>query len=233
MVDVDKAVIARLTSHGQHFEILVDCDAALAVKEGKPLEIRNVLAAMKIFSDAHKGMEVSEKQLEGVFNTSNIEEAAAQIIKKGEVQLTQEHREKLRDQKWRQIVSMIHVNGVDPKTHNPHPPERIETALRDIKFHVDEFHSVQQQVQDALKKLKVVLPIKFEIKQVEVKIGPNYAGKTYPIVKKFGTLLKDEWMNNGYWHGLVEIPGGLEADLYDKLNDATHGEVEVNVVKVK
>ena len=43
MVDVDKAVIARLKKGGKQFEIKVDCDKALEFKEGK-----NVSSAAKI-----------------------------------------------------------------------------------------------------------------------------------------------------------------------------------------
>ena len=34
MVTVDQAIIAKLKTHGQNFEILVDCNAALALKGG-------------------------------------------------------------------------------------------------------------------------------------------------------------------------------------------------------
>ena len=60
---------------------------------------------------------------------------------------------------------MIHRNGAEPTTHLPHPVTRIELALEEAKFHVDEYLSVQKQVQEVLKKLKVILPIKFEVKE--------------------------------------------------------------------
>ena len=40
MVNVDKAVIARLKTHGSNFEILVDCDNAIAFKGGKIDDIK-------------------------------------------------------------------------------------------------------------------------------------------------------------------------------------------------
>ena len=59
MVAVDSAIIARLKTHGQNFEILVDCNNAIALKGGKQVDMRDVLAAMKIFSDSKKGLEAS------------------------------------------------------------------------------------------------------------------------------------------------------------------------------
>ncbi len=233
MVSVDKAIIAKLKREGHNFEILADCNNALAVREGKDIDMHDVLAAMKIFSDARKGMDASENAMKQIFGTNDVNEIARQIIQKGEIQLTQEYRDNLRAEKRRQIVSIIHRNGVDPKTHLPHPPQRIENALAEAKAHIDEFAGVQEQVQEILKKLRPILPIKFETKEIELKIGPVYAPKCYATIKQFGTILRETWQSNGYWVADVEIPGGMESDLYDKLNKLTHGNVESKILKIR
>jgi len=233
MVTVDQAVIARLKTHNQSFEILVDCSNALALKEGRNVDMHEVLAAMKVFSDAKKGMEASETAMRQIFGTSEADEVAKQIIQKGEIQLTQEYREKLRDEKKRQIINIIHRNGVDPKTHLPHPPQRIENAFEEAKFHVDEFRPVQEQVQEALKKLRPILPIRFETKEIAIKIPPDYAPKCYSTVKQFGTMLREEWQTTGHWIAVVELPGGMESDFYDRLNKICHGNLESKVLKIK
>ena len=185
MVTVDSAIIARLKTHGQDFEILVDCNNALALREGKSIDMRDILAAMKIFSDAKKGLEASESAMKQIFGTSDVDEVAKTIIQKGEIQLTQEYRESLREEKRKQIITIIHRNGVDPKTHLPHPPQRIENAFIEAKVHIDEFRPVQEQVQDALKKLRPILPIKFEVKEIAIKIPPDFAPKCYSTVKSY------------------------------------------------
>lgn len=233
MVNVDEAVIARLKMYGQNFEILVDCNNAIAIKENKDMDMKDVLAAIKIFTDAKKGLEASEGDMEQVFKTSNVEEVAKQIIKKGDMQLTSKYRDNLRENKRKQIINMIHRNGVDPKTHTPHPINRIENALEEAKFHVDEFASVEEQLKGVLAKLKPILPIKFEVKEISVKIGPQYAGKAYSIVKNYGTILREEWQNNGYWVGVVEMPGGMETEFCEKINSVCHGEAEAKVLKAR
>ena len=233
MVDVDQAVIARLKTQGHSFEILVDCSNALALKEGRSVDMHDVLAAMRIFSDAKKGMEASSTAMKQIFGTDDANEIAKQIIQKGEIQLTQEYRENLRNEKRKQIVSIIHRNGVDPRTHLPHPPQRIENAFEEAKFHVDEFKPVQEQVQEALKRLRPILPIKFEVKEIAIKLPPEHAPKCYAIVKSFGTILREEWQSNGNWVAVVEMPGGMESDFYDKLNKICHGNVESKVLKIK
>ena len=233
MVNVDQAIIARLKTQGHNFEILADCSNALAMREGKNPDMHDVLAAMQIFSDAHKGLVASENAMKQIFGTNDVNEVAAQIIKKGEIQLTQEYRERLREEKRKQIIAIIHRNGVDPKTHLPHPPQRIENAFEEARFHVEEFKSVQEQVQEALKKLRPILPIKFEVKEIALKISPEYAPKCYSTVRQFGTILREDWQSNGYWVAVVEIPGGMENDMYDKLNKIAHGNLESKVLKIK
>ncbi|HLC37458.1 MAG TPA: ribosome assembly factor SBDS, partial [Candidatus Nanoarchaeia archaeon] len=95
MVDVDKAVIARLKTSGKKFEILVDCDKAIELKQGKNVNLNDVLATDAIFTDVKKGNKAPEKELEDSFGTSDALEISEEIIKKGEVQLTQDHMNKL------------------------------------------------------------------------------------------------------------------------------------------
>jgi ribosome maturation protein SDO1 len=99
MVNVDQAVIAKLKAQGHEFEILVDCNNALALKEGKSVDMHDVLAAMRIFSDAKKGLEASLTAMKQIFGTDDAEEVAKQIIQKGDIQLTQEYREALKENK--------------------------------------------------------------------------------------------------------------------------------------
>jgi ribosome maturation protein SDO1 len=225
--------LARLKKAGQVFEIDIDTNLALDYKTGKNIDIKDILRVEKIFSDAKKGMLASEIQMRQLFGTSDALEVAKIILEKGEIQLTTEYRNKLREQRKKQIIDIIHRNGVDPKTHLPHPITRIENALEEAKFHVDEFKPVQKQVEEALKSLRSILPIKFEIKEIAVKIPAKYAAKSYSIVKSFGKILKDEWQKDGSWVVMLEIPGGLEGDFYDKINALCHGNIESRILKTR
>jgi len=133
MVSVEKAVIARLKTHGQNFEILVDCNNAIALREGKNIDINDVLAAQKVFADAKKGLEASETAMQQIFDSSDAKDVALRIIEKGDIQLTAEYRNNLKEIKRKKILNVIHLNGVDPKTHLPHPIVRLENALEEAK----------------------------------------------------------------------------------------------------
>lgn len=231
MVDVEKAVIARYKSGGNVFEILVDCDNALRLRDGQSVSLADILATDKVFSDARKGLTASSQEIEAVFETTDPDEVAKKIIAKGEIQVTAEHRAKLRERKRKKILDIIHRNGMDPRTKAPHPLQRIELAFEEAKIRIDDHRKAEEQVEIILKQLRPILPISFEKLQVEVRIPSVYAGKAYSVVSAFGKLVKDQWMNDGSWYCIIEIPAGIQGDLYDSVNKLTQGEADTKILK--
>ncbi|RLE51910.1 MAG: ribosome assembly factor SBDS, partial [Candidatus Methanomethylicota archaeon] len=122
MPKADKAVIARLSAFGEHFEVLVDPDLAWAIKSGKSASIKEALISDLVYKDARKGLKASDESLKKVFKTTDVLKVAEEIIKKGDLQLTAEQRRALIESKRRQIIDFIAKNCVDPKTGTPHPP---------------------------------------------------------------------------------------------------------------
>ena len=99
MVDVNKAITARIKKQGENFEILVnDCEKALEFREGKvPLD--EILVINEIFKDVKKGLHASEHEMQKIFGTSDKKRIAGIIINEGEIQLTAEYQKKLREEK--------------------------------------------------------------------------------------------------------------------------------------
>jgi len=227
MVNVDKAVVAKLSKEGKQFEILVDCDKALELREGKPVSMDDVLAVDDIFKDVKKGNMASGHDLQNLFGTTDVREVSKIIITKGVVQLTREHRARQREEKRKQIINIIHRNAVDPKTGLPHPPQRIESAMEEAKVHIDENKSAEEQVDNILGKLKPIIPIKFEKKKVEVIVPAQYSGQCINILKGYNA--KEEWLNDGRLKAVAELPAGVVDEFFSKLNGICHGEVESKI----
>jgi len=223
--------LARLKKGSENFEVVVDPEKAMQAKKGK-LHVQDALIYPEIFSDAKKGMKASEQKMEALFETSDPLEVAGIIIKQGTIQLTSEYRAKLLEQKKARVVSIIQRNGIDPKTGAPHPLTRIENAIAEAKVKIDEFLPAEQQVDDVLKKLQPIIPIKFVTKQIEVTIPAEHAGRAFNTVKQMGKIIKEQWLNDGSWNGVVELPGGMEQDFYDKLNAVTKGSSQAKTIKV-
>ena len=232
MVNVDDAVIAKYKKGNLVFEILVDCENAFKLKHGEIIDMSDVLASDKIFSDSKKGLLASEKDIQNVFSTNNPIDVAKQIIKDGEVQLTSEHRAKIVEKKRSKILEYIRKNGIDPKSGLPHPLQRLELAFNEAKVRIDEHKPELKQVDEIMKKLRPILPIKFAKKEIALKIPGTYAGKSNPVIRNFGKLLREDWQNDGSWICVIEIPAGMQEDLFDKLNSLTKGNVETKILKI-
>ena len=229
MVDVDRAVIAKLNIGGKEFEILVDCDKALELRGGKSVAMDDILAVDDIFKDVKKGEKASEHDLQRLFGTIDVREVGKIIITKGVVQLTKEHLAKQREEKRKKIINIIHRNAVDPKTGLPHPPQRIENALEEARVHIDENKKAEEQVDDILNKLKPIIPIKFEKKKVEVVIPAQFSGRCMHVLKSYNA--KEEWLNDGRLKAITILPAGVVDEFFGKLNGICHGEVESKILE--
>lgn len=231
MVKVDDAVVARWEHAGSRFEVLVDPAAVQDIKDGKAVDLRDKLALDQVFKDVHKGDKISEEHLEKVFHTRDLAEIAKQIILKGEVQVTTEQRHALMAAKQRQIVTYIARNAMNPQTGAPHPPARIEAAMTEAKVHVDPFRPADAQVQEILTKLRPLLPIRIDSVRVKIRIPAQHYPKVIGDLKGFGKLSDEEWGADGAWSGILEIPAGVQTELYERLNARTKGTAETALVK--
>ncbi len=231
MVTLEDAVIARLTTHGTTFEVLVDPDLTLAFRTGdEGVEISDVLAAETVFKDSKKGDKASEEMMKEIFGSTDALKVAEEIIHKGDIQVTTEQRRKMQDDRRKQIVAIVSRRAVDPHSGLPHPPQRIDGALSETKVHIDALKSAEQQLPEVLEALRVILPLKFETRRIAVKIPATHAGRAIGTVKSFGGVEKEEWLKDGSWVVVVKIPAGIQPEFFEKLNDLTKGEVETKVL---
>jgi ribosome maturation protein SDO1 len=222
--------LARLKKAGETFEVSINPDFAIELKKGKNVEVKDCLNSEEIFADVRKGFLASEEKVKEVFGTDDALEIAKKIIKEGEISLTHEYREKIREDKKKKIITTISRNAIDPRTKLPHPAARIEGAIEEAKVIIDEFRPAEEQIEEIVRKLQPIIPIKFEKEEVEVKIPANHAPKAYPVAKQFGKIKKQRWGSDGSWTGTIEVPAGLLQDMIDRLNNITHGGIEIKII---
>ncbi len=230
MVSVEDATTARMTKDGIHFEILADPDLALRFRKGENIGIENILASQFVYSDARKGEKVSGEDLHKVFRTHDIYAIAASILKHGELLLTTEQRRKFTEEKRKKIADMISKQGIDPKSKLPHPPQRILNAMEQAKVQIDPFRDAREQINAVLPKLQEVLPISLERIEVAIRVPMNYAGKASSAVRSLAPIRSEEWRSDA-WMAVIEIPAGMQSEIYDKLNSLTGGTVETKILK--
>lgn len=230
MVSVEKAVIARLSKKGKDFEMLVDSEKALELRKGKSVSLNEIVAVNEVFKDAKKGERAGSGDLKEVFGTEDVMKIAEAIIKHGEIQLTTEQRRKLAEEKRKQVADIISRKGMNPQTKLPHPLNRILNAMEQAKVSVDPFVPAESQVKGIVEKIRPIIPISIQQVEVAVKVPLQFAGRISSEIRRLATLKKEEWAST-YWFALIEIPAGMQSEIYGRLNDLTSGNVEVKVLE--
>lgn len=230
MVNLDDAIIARLESHGETFEILLDPKVVDLIKQGKDFDIAEYMAVEDVFKNAGKGTRPAEDKIKEAFGTEDISTIARTIISKGEIQITAEQRKEMLEAKRQQVITYIAANAINPQTKTPHPPKRIELALEEARFHVDPFKSLEKEVEEAMKLLRPLLPIRFEKSRIAIKLDGTDYGRCYDDLIHYGIVDREEWASDGSWIGLMEIPAGLINELTDRLKHKTKGSASVKLI---
>ncbi|MEK6975057.1 MAG: ribosome assembly factor SBDS [Candidatus Thermoplasmatota archaeon] len=237
MVQLEKAVVARMKRGEHHFEVLVDPEAAEKLiakwRDNQVVpaeELRAILATDYVFTHWSDGKKASDDHLLKSFQTTDLLAIAKTILVEGEIQLTAEQRKKMIDAKHKRVVESLVRNAWNPQAKAPHPRDRIERALAEAKFHIDPFKGVEEQVQSALKALRPLMPIAIEQVQVAVSVPAQHTGPSYGVLKALGEIKKEEWQKDGTLVVVLQIPAGIQADVYERMGKLTHGQAQVKLM---
>ena len=231
MIPLDQAVVARLESYGERFDVLDDPDQAKRIRQGENVDLEDVIAADSIFSNAAHAERASDEALQKVFKTTEFEQIALRIIQKGEIHLTAEQRRQLIADKRNRIITFISRNAVNPQTGYPHPPQRIELAMEEARVNIDPFKGVEEQVKEVVKALRPILPIRFEELRIAVKIPADYAARAYGELQSAATIEQNEWQKDGSWIAVARIPAGIQGEFYDLINKISKGCAESRILE--
>ena len=230
MIPLDRAVVARLETHGERFEILVDPDLAVKIRHGEAVDIEDAVAAIFIFENASRAEKSSDESLQKAFQTTDFPTIARRVIEKGEIHLTAEQRKQLLAEKRGQVVTYIARHAINPQTGLPHPPARIEMAMEEAKVAIDPFRSLDDLVAETMKALRPLIPIRFEEIRVAVKIPAEHAARAYGDIDAFARIEQEEWQKDGSWICVVKIPGGMQQELENLVRKVSKGGGQIRVL---
>jgi len=226
-----KEIIARYKIKGKRFEILLNWNKYNEyLKHPDKVDISEVVIGDGLFEDVRKALRAKEKDIEDVFGNKPFYEICKEIIENGEVQLTEEQRKELIEEKRRRIVHFISTHAIDAQTNLPLTPTRIEHAMEQVKFRVDPLKSVEKQIEEAISALRSILPIKIESKIYEIRCTLDISGKMRSELSRIGKIKSEDWSTT-YYVCQIEIPAGLIDTLFGVVNKLTKGEGYIKEIK--
>jgi ribosome maturation protein SDO1 len=222
-----KITVVRLTLEGNRFEILVKPDPALDFKLGKRTDLSSVLVSDEIYSDSNKGSRAGNEKLTKYFKTTDSIEISRQILLKGELSLTTDQRRRMVEEKRKQIVQYINKSFVDPRTHAPHPPTRIESAMDEVRITIDPFKRAEDQTKMIVEAIRKTIPLKSETLVLSITVPAQSAAHTFSVLKGAGNLKDQQWLSDGSLRAVLEINAGLKGILLEKIAYATKGTAKI------
>ncbi|HJM55208.1 MAG TPA: ribosome assembly factor SBDS [Poseidonia sp.] len=212
MVSLDAAVLARMEKGGKRYEILVDPYLVDDFKaDPSSVNSDDFFAMDEVFHDARGGERPTEEAIENIFGTQDIISIAQVILEKGSLQLTTAQRKSMVEKMRQQIIHHIHSQAVDPKTKSPHPKTRLELALDESRYSVDPFKRLEEQVKDAIAKLKPLIPLSFESVRLAFKVPGSAYGGVSRVLRSYQQ--KEGWLEDGSWACVIECPAGMKPEL--------------------
>ena len=234
VIPTNEAHIVRLNKFGDTFEVLADVEKVMKLKsqfkkdkitkEEIINDLDDIIASFNIFKDSKKGLKASGLER---FEKDSKEEIIFEILIEGELQIPAEYKRKLIENKRKQIVEDILENSINPKTDTPHPKTRIESALDEVKFKINEHKSVDEQVEEALNKIKTVIPIQYGKTKIRIVLPAKYSSKYYSSVTRLGKVINEIWANDGSLLVDLEIPKGKKREVISKASSLCSGELTI------
>ena len=230
MATLDNSITAHMEISGERFEVMVDPDLALAYRLGQKKELNNVLTVEEVFKNFRKGVRHTTSSLQKALGTTDVFAIAERIVKNGELALTTDQKRKMLEEKKKQIVAILMRECIDPRTGAPHTQLRLEQSMEAARVHIDGFKDAASQIEEVMKALRPIIPLKVERIKVAVKIPPEHAQRVYGTLKGYG-IQKEEWARDGSLIVVLEMPAGMQGEFYDKINRATAGAAETKLMK--
>jgi ribosome maturation protein SDO1 len=154
-------------------------------------------------------------------------EVATQILLRGEHSLTTEQRRRMIEEKKKQIVHYINRNFVDPRTHLPHPPLRIASAMDEVRTVIDPNKKAEDQAKVVIDAVRKILPLKSENVILTITVPSSCAAQSYSALKNAGSLKEEQWLADGSLKLLIETNAGMKGDLLDRIGSITRGTASI------
>ncbi|KAI4460883.1 ribosome maturation protein sbd [Holotrichia oblita] len=114
-------------------------------------DIDEVLQTHTVFINVSKGQVAKKEDLIKAFATEDQTEICKEILKKGELQVSDKERHSQIDSMFKDIATTVADKCLNPELKRPYPVTMIEKAMKDIHYSVKAHQSTKQQALQVIK----------------------------------------------------------------------------------
>jgi len=231
MVKVDDAFEVKYKKAGVNFEVLVDFDKLNEYKKDiEKVSVFDVLADDKVFKDQKKGELASENELEKHFNTTSKNQILKQILLEGECQIPTAYKNKLREEKKKQVITYICENATNPQTKGKYARSMIESEIEKIRYNYTINQDYIHHANEILKQLKKVMPIAITKSKIQMKIPGTHCGNFYGPFRNYGKITKEKYDDYGNLCIEMEISDSIIDEVINYIKNKSNNEAEYVVM---
>jgi len=118
---------------------------------------------------------------------------------------------------------------MDPKSKTMIPLTRIDLALTELKIKIDPDQPVEKQIQDIIKRLPEVMPIKRSEITGVISTTYQYLAQVTGILKKYNVVVQGEtYTSEGCDYTVSMVPGDYDK-ITSELSSSTKGNFDFNI----
>lgn len=226
-VKLEGVSIVCLKKGGKRFEVVCYTNIIQDYKNEIVKDICFVVQTETVFCNVSKGLVANKKDLLSVFGKKSNKEIIEEILKKGEIQFSQEERKEKQEKMFKEVSFLISEACVNPETKNKYPQKTIERAMKKIQVSLDTSKSSKQQTLKVIQKLcqSKIIPIERRkiLLNVETK---NYFYEKLKKAKSFS--IQETFLNGEKLSFSVVCETFQFNSVSEEIKEITEGEFFVN-----
>jgi len=198
-------------------------------------DIDEVLQIHSIFMNVSKGQVAGKEDLLKCFKTGDEEKIIEEILKKGELQVSDKERSNQLDTMWRDIATIVAENCVNPETKRPYTVTMIEKAMQDLHLSVNATRSSKSQALDVIKQLQEKNVIPIQRAQMRIRIVMANNKDTKKLREKMMPMIanvEDEGFGDEY-ELICTIDPGQYRVITEFLQTETKGRAQIEITSLR
>ncbi|KAI9139926.1 SBDS protein C-terminal domain-containing protein [Paraphysoderma sedebokerense] len=232
-VKLTNVSVVRLKKGGKRFELACYKNKVMEWRSGVETDLDNVLQIPNVFVNVSKGQLANKEDLMKAFKTDDTDKIVLEILKKGELQVSEKERSHQLSTMYRDIATIISTKCVNPDTKRPYPVTMIEKSMSEIHFSVNPNKSSKVQALEVIRQLQEKEVLKIERARMRVRLVlPNKDGKRLKEkLMELVTEVEDEDWDEDYELTCLIDPGHFRT-ITDLLQNETKGRGRVELLNL-
>ncbi|KNE61496.1 SBDS family rRNA metabolism protein [Allomyces macrogynus ATCC 38327] len=223
-VKLTNVSVVRFKRSGKRFEIACYKNKVIEWRNGVETDLDNVLQTHSVFVNVSKGQLAKTDDLEKAFKTTDQDAICIEILKKGELQVSERERSQTLSNLYKDIATIISEKCVNPDTKRPYPVTLIEKAMQELHVNVHPTKPAKVQALDIIRDIQASGTLPIERARMRVRLVlPAKDGKRVKdrVVPLFATVDDDVWTSSEW-----EVAGWIDPGHYRTLTDLVQAETK-------